>query len=662
MSTSSVSSSTTANSFTSAGGSNSKITGLVSGLDTTSIINAIMQAAAQPQTNLKNQLTTEQAKLTAYQAINGGMAMVQTASDALNSPTTWQAMTVTSSSSSVAATAGTGALAGAVTFDVTQLASGQSSVFANTVASTSTPVVTSGVPVTLTVGTGSPVTINTGDGSLAGVAAGINAAKAGVQASIVQVGTGAYRLQLSSTTTGSGATFAVSGLDTTLGAANNIANAQDAQITVGAGTPGAYSVSSSSNTFSQAIPGLTFTVSQQTTGVTLTSSPDGSGISAKVQTMVDAANSVLSMISTDTAYDTSTNTASVLTGDSTMRQLSDSIMNTISSALGNGTSATSVGLSVTKDGLISFDATAFQNAFAADPSGVQAAFGPTGTYTPPIGSSLTGGITLQKSSDATIGGAYDVTVTQAATRATGSIDTSSGLLAGQTISLGSQGNTATYTVQNGDTVASVVSALNAMSAQNNLAVNAVLDPDGSTIDLSAGGYGSEYTFTSSSAGGLTASSVTVGLDVAGTINGQAAKGVGQLLYTLPGTQDVDAITLNVTLTAADVAALGGGSAGTFTYAQGASQKLATVANNAVSTTRGTLTSEIAGENTTISDLTTQIANWQVVLDTKQAALEQQWANLESQLSSLQAQGTQLSAAVQAMTGAPASSSKSSSGG
>src|SRR6185437_15895979 len=140
------------------------------------------------------------------------------------------------------------------------------------------------------------------------------------------------------------------------------------------------------------------------------------------------------------------NTGSVLTGDSTMRQLSDSIMNTISSALGNGTSATSVGLSVTKDGTISFDATAFQTAFAADPSAVQAAFGPTGTYAPAT-TGLTGGITLQKSSDATAGGTYDVTVTQAATTVSGSINTSSGLVAGQTITLGSQGNTATCTVQ-----------------------------------------------------------------------------------------------------------------------------------------------------------------------------------------------------------------------
>lgn len=652
---------------TSSIGSSSKITGLVSGLDTTSIINAIMQAAALPQTHLKNQLLNEQAKLAAYQTLNTDMASLQTAADTVDDPATWQAMAVTSSSSSVVATAGTGAMAGSLTFDVTQLASGQSSVFANTVSSTTAQVVSSGTPVTLTVGTGSPITINTGDGSLAGVAAGINAAKAGVQASIVQVGTSQYRLQLSSTTTGSGATFSVTGLNGTLGALNNTSNAQDAQITVGAGTPGAYSVTSSSNTFNQAIPGLTFTVSQVTTGVTLTTAPDSSGIADKIQTMVDAANSMLTAIAGDTKFDTSTNSASILTGDFTATQLQDNILNAVSSSLVNGTSAADVGLTLTKDGALSFDKSAFESAFATDPAGTQAAFGPNGSFAP-AQSGLTGGITLQKASDATEAGSYAVTVTQAATKASATIDTTnggSGLVAGQTITLGSGTASATYTVQSGDTVQSVADALNTLSATNNLAVNATVDPNnGSLIDLAAAGYGSEYTFTSSAAGGLAASAVTAGTDVAGTINGQAAQGIGQLLFTNPGTPGVDALTLTVSLTPADVASLTAGNAGTFAYEPGVGQQLASVANAAVATTTGSLTNEISGENTMITDLNTQISNWQVVLDTKQTALEQQWANLETQLSNLQAQGSQLSAAIVAMTGSgsSSSSSKSSSGG
>jgi flagellar hook-associated protein 2 len=215
-------------------------------------------------------------------------------------------------------------------------------------------------------------------------------------------------------------------------------------------------------------------------------------------------------------------------------------------------------------------------------------------------------------------------------------------------------------VQTGDSVQNVVDALNSLAATNGVAVNANVDgSNAALIDLSATAYGSQSTFTSSATGGLAASTVTAGVDVAGTINGQTATGVGQLLYTDPDTPGVDAMTLKVTLTPTDVASLVGGLAGTFTYQEGASQKLARVANAAVDSTTGSLTGRINSENTLIDGLNDQIASWQVVLDTKQAALERQWAALENQLSNLQAQGTQLSAAILAMSSTSSTSSSKS---
>lgn len=635
-------------------GGSSRIDGLVSGLNTTAIIQAIMAQAALPQTNLKNQLALEQAKLAAYQTINTKMAALQTAADALTSASAWQAMATTSSSSTVSATASAGAQAGSFTFDVTKLASGQSSVFANTVSSTSTTVVSAGTPVTITVGSASPVTIDTGDGSLAAVVAGINQANAGVQAAAVQVSTGQYRLQLTSATTGAASAFTTTGLDSgPLGAMSDTATAQDAELTVGAGTPGAYTITSSTNTFNQVLPGLTFTVSQVMAGVTLTTSPDVTGLTGKVQAMVDAANAVLTEITKDTKFDTSTNTASILTGDSTVRHLQDDVLSAVASMLGNGTAASSVGLDVTKDGQLTFDPSAFKNAFAADPTAVSSAFTASGTFSPSqVG--LTGTVTLQKSSDATMPGSYAVNVTQAATKASATIDTSGGLNAGDTITLGSGTNTATYTVQVGDTAQSVTDSLNALASSNKLAVSAALGAGG-IIDLSAAGYGSEYTFTASATGALVASPVTAGLDVAGTINGQPAQGIGQFLFTSSGTPGVDAMSLLVTLTPSDVTALGGADAGTFTYSTGVGQRLASAAYGAVSTKTGLLTSEIDAANSMITSFNSQIASWQVTLDAKQTALQAQWANLETQLSNMQAQSSQLSAAI---AGLPSSSSTS----
>ncbi|HEX7106494.1 MAG TPA: flagellar filament capping protein FliD [Acidothermaceae bacterium] len=634
---------------------NSKIDGLVSGLDTTSIINAIMAQAALPQTNLKNNLALQQAKLFAYQTINTKFAAMQTASDALTAASTWQAMAVTSSSSTVTATASAGAQAGNFTFDVTQLASYQSSVFANTVSSTSATVVTGGTQVTITSGANAPVTIDTGDGSLGAVVAGINKSGSGVQATAVQVSPGQYKLQLTSSATGANASFSVTGLDS-LGTMQNTSTAQDAQITVGAGTPAAYTISSSTNTFSDAIPNMTFTVSQLVTGVSLQTSPDGSGIADKVQAMVDAANAVLSEISKDTAYDAQNNRASVLTGDMTAEQLRNNILGAVGSMLGNGTSATSIGLSLTKDGQITFDRDAFTSAFNSNPASVQSAFMPAGAFTP-AQSGLSGTITLQKSTDATQVGSYDVTITQAATKASATIDTSSGISAGQTITLGSGSTSATYTVQAGDTAQTIVDALNAMAATNKLGVTSTLGSNG-VINLASAGYGSQSTFTSAATGGLVASAVTAGLDVAGTINGQTAKGIGQILYTPAGTPGVDAIMLNVTLTPADVAALGGGSAGAFAYSAGVAQKLGIAANAAISSQTGALTNEISGVNSTIDTLNSEIASWQTVLDAKQAALQLQWANLENQLGQLQATGAQLTSAIAGLPSYSNSNSKS----
>jgi flagellar hook-associated protein 2 len=645
-------------SFGSDASTSSKIDGLVSGLDTTSIIAAIMAQSAEPQTNLKNQLATETAKLAAYQSINTKMATLQTAADALTSPSAWQAMATTSSDASVSATATTGAQAGLFSFNVTQLAAAQSSVFSGAVSTTSASVVSTGTPVTITnTSTGAATTISTGDGSLASVIAGINASNAGVRATAVQASAGVYKLQLTSTTTGAASAFSVAGLSSALGTVNNTTNAADAQITVGTGAA-AYTVSSSSNTFSQAIPDMTFTVSQLTTGVTLTTSSDDNGIASNIQAMVDAANAVLTEISTDTSYNTTSNTGSVLTGDFTAEQLSDKILSTVSSAVGTGVSAAQFGLEVTKDGQITFDSSTFETAFAANPTGVANAFVATGSFTP-AQTGLTGTVSLQKGSDGTATGVYGVVVTQAATQATSTIDTSGGITAGQTITLGGQGNTATYTTTGTETQQTLTDALNALSSKNQLGVNATVG-SGGLIDLTASGYGSEYSFTSSATGGLTASAVTAGLDVTGSINGQTASGIGQILFTNYNTPGVDALSLLVTLTPADVAALAGSSAGNFTYAAGVAQGIASVANSAVDPIQGSITNEISGENSNITDLNTQIANWQVVLDTEQTGLETKWANLESQLEALKNQSSSLSAEISGGTSSSSSSSNSSS--
>src|SRR2546430_6264634 len=105
--------------------SGTSISGMASGLDTTTIVSQLMKVEQQPQQNLKNKLADTQKTVTAYQSVNTKMQTVQTTADALTQATTWQAAVATSSSPTVTVTASAGAPAGDYTLDVQSLAKAQ---------------------------------------------------------------------------------------------------------------------------------------------------------------------------------------------------------------------------------------------------------------------------------------------------------------------------------------------------------------------------------------------------------------------------------------------------------------------------------------------------------------------------------------------------------
>ena len=92
------------------------IDGLASGLDTTGIINSLMQIEAGPQTLLKQSQSTAQNVVTALQGINARIKSLSDAAGKAATAANWTAFTATSSSTSVAATATTDAKAGTLTF------------------------------------------------------------------------------------------------------------------------------------------------------------------------------------------------------------------------------------------------------------------------------------------------------------------------------------------------------------------------------------------------------------------------------------------------------------------------------------------------------------------------------------------------------------------
>jgi flagellar hook-associated protein 2 len=188
-----------------------------------------------------------------------------------------------------------------------------------------TPVSGSG---TLTIN-GVAIAYDTATDSLSTILNRINASNAGVTASYDST---SDRIVLTAKTTGSLAiTVSDTGnLATSLGlASGQLQLGQNAVYSLDGGTTWQYSTS---NTISDAIPGVTVTLTRTTTSpYTFTVEPDSESAIAAVRKFVDQFNSVLSFIADKTAYDATTKTAGTLMGDSAVRTVESTLRRLVTS-------------------------------------------------------------------------------------------------------------------------------------------------------------------------------------------------------------------------------------------------------------------------------------------------------------------------------------------
>jgi flagellar hook-associated protein 2 len=379
------------------------VSGLLGGsagsIDTTALVSQLMQAAALPQTNLKNQLAVQQAIESAYQAVSTKIASMQTAAQALTDPTAWSATAASSSNPAVVATSSAGAVAGTTTFDILTLATAQLSTVAADASGLVVTAPANGITITTADGVAHQLAISSG--SAADVAAAINTAGLGIRAAVVAADGGTV-LQLAGSSTGAAHAFTVSGLDSP---AQTVVAAHDAQI--GIGTPGAggYTVSSSTNTFTSVIPAVTFSVNAPASGVTISVATDQSAISNKVKALVDAVNTASSTIGTQIGK------GAILQGSSDLQMLQQALSSAVSKGTVAGGSLKTYGIDIDKNGVLSFDATAFAAAYAADSSGTRAAISGSfataldataNTAIDPTGGTVTQGVTSAKSAETSL--------------------------------------------------------------------------------------------------------------------------------------------------------------------------------------------------------------------------------------------------------------------
>jgi flagellar hook-associated protein 2 len=340
-------------------------TGLISGMDTGSLITQLMQIEANPQTMLKTRLNDTQADATAYRAVNTKFDALRTAAEALTKTAAWAAAKATSSAPTVTATAGADATPGSLTFNVTALAANHSVLSAGTWATTTTAF---GLAAPLTVtkgGVTTSIALKSG-ATLADAVSAINASNTGLTATAVSTSTG-YRLQVASTTTGESSAFSLASAGETTPQFKLLTQGTNAKIHVGDATTG-YDAVSSTNTFSELMRGTPITVSQTGGPVTVSVASDPDAVATAVQTMVTAANAVLTSIKGYTS--TAPGSTAVLKGDSTLRGLTSQVLDAVGYAIGKGSAATA-GLQLTRDGALTFDKTVFVAKLQSDPALVQ---------------------------------------------------------------------------------------------------------------------------------------------------------------------------------------------------------------------------------------------------------------------------------------------------
>lgn len=294
--------------------------GLASGIDTKSLVEQLLAAERAPARLAEQKRTQVQARLDAVKQMNTRLLALRDALDDAKLPGTFAARRATSSNEAVlTASAGANAVTGSVVVNVKQLASAHQVVTAAQ-ASATTALGSSGTITIQAAGASTPTVVTVSDYSLNGIAAAINAANAGVTASVINDGSG-FRLLVSSSQTGAAnAITTLSGSDDLaallpgLAGLTQISAAQDAQVRLGDPNTGLL-ISSASNTMEQAIPGVTLQLKAVGDGVMVGVSRDAAAVRNTVQKFIDAFNEARKYLADNSRYDTATKKAGPLFND-----------------------------------------------------------------------------------------------------------------------------------------------------------------------------------------------------------------------------------------------------------------------------------------------------------------------------------------------------------
>lgn len=572
--------------------------GAGSGVLNSDLVDQLVAAEREPKENRLTQRTERtEALISAYGTLRSAVTELRLPMRQLGSADSLKSFSATSSGSGVdVSVSGSDASRGSYNVDVTSLASSQALATRETFADRDATSVGQG---TLTLSVGDKVTeITIGDDNdtLQGLANSINDANAGVSAGIIDTGNG-FQLVLSADETGTANAVSISAADSDgnntdaqglsrfafngdMAADSGLKQtieASDAKMSING-----VEVTRSTNTIDDVVDGLSFNLTalgQSNVKV----EQDTAKVAERVQAFVDKFNELQGTISELTSFDPETGQGSILTGDSTVRNIQNQLKRVISDIVpglenANVRSLADVGISTDfRSGELQFDSQRFQQQLRENPDDVTALFAEQGR-------SSDSQVEFVRSGSNTAPGDFNINVSEMASR--GSLNF--GMAANNEITLGANNSlsfkvdgetNATVSLDAGtytpDELASALeSALNGSDALRSAGRSVQVGfNDANELTFTSNRFGSDSNVSitglndvSSTGTNLAVASGTAGTDVQGTINGRTAQGDGQVLF-LPNSEGGSAAGLQVRITGGTT-----GDRGTVSFIEGISER------------------------------------------------------------------------------------------
>jgi len=672
------------------------ISGLASGLNTNQIIQGLLAIDQQRVTDLTNQETQVTTQQTTFQKVEAQLLSLQNSLGTLSSPqnSVFTTFTATPSDSNLlTAAASSSAVPGVYKITVNSLA--QAEQIASQGFASATSAITQGnFQIGLASGQSATITVGASNDTLQGLANAINNANVGVNATIVNDGSAQpFRLLLTASKSGTSNAIVI---NNNLAADNNgavqplfqtaVQQATDASVTLGSGS--GLTVTSASNQINNLIQGVTLNLANTSTGpITVTVAADTAAAGQAVQNFVQAYNSLVTTISQDTSFDSSSGQAGPLLGDFQVTNIADQVRSAIENSV-NGVNPLlnqigALGITVNSDGTLSVNQTQLNNVLSGSVSGislndVENFFALSGTSNSPNVQFLIGSDQTHASTTP-----YQVQVTQAATQAqltaagtlqaTTNIDSSNdtftikvdGVLSGP-ITLA---HNASYTPQ--ELAQAVQSAINSSSSLDGRQVTVGLN-NGNQLVITSASYGSTSAVSvgqetpALDALGLTGSTPAQGQDVQGNflVNNvvEPATGSGQILTGNSANANTDGLAVLSTLTPAQITNTPEASV---TVTQGIASQLNDVLNSLLDPVTGRLTTINQSYQDELTQLQQQVTAQNQLIAAKQQDLVNEFANMEQTIAQLQSTSSYLtdqfnallSAGTQAASSASSATSK-----